>query len=82
MKQGLGFFIFYLMDPDLVDMDPLKIATYFTMSKKKSICIPIMFDNPLKVYFFNKKYLITIQTRLTQIAKVYFLLNNQFLTDF
>ena len=34
-KQGLGFFIFYVMDPDHVHMDPLKIATYFTMSKQK-----------------------------------------------
>ena len=32
--------------------------------------------------FSNKKHLITIQTRPTQIVKVYFLLKNRFLTDF
>ena len=36
--------------------------------------IPITFNNLLKVGFMNKKYLITsIQTRPTQIVKVYFL---------
>ena len=35
MKQGLKFFIFYIMDPDHVDIEQLKIATYFTMSKQK-----------------------------------------------
>ena len=41
----------------------------------KGFCIPITFNNLLKVSFANKKYIITIQTRLTQIVKVYFLLN-------
>ena len=45
-------------------------------------CIPINFNNPIKVCISNKKYPITIQKRPTQIVKVYFLLNNCFLTDF
>ena len=45
-------------------------------------CIPITFNNPLKVCFSNNKYTITTQTRPTQIVKVYFLLENQVLTDF
>ena len=45
-------------------------------------CIQITFNNPLKVCFSSMKYPITIQPRLTQILKVYFLLKNQFLTDF
>ena len=32
------------------------------------ICMPITFNNPLKAFFLNKKYLITIQTRPTQIV--------------
>jgi hypothetical protein len=40
------------------------------MIKKKYFCIPIPFNNPLKVCFSNKKYPITIQTRPTQIVKV------------
>ena len=47
-----------------------------------TICIPITFNNPLKVCFLNKKYTITIQTRPKQIVKVYFLLRNRFLTNF
>ena len=43
-------------------------------------CIPITFNNPFKTYFSNKKYLITIKTRPTQISKVNFLLKNWFLT--
>ena len=39
----------------------------------KYICISITFNDPLKVRFPNKKYPIKIQTRLTQIVKVYFL---------
>ena len=50
--------------------------TLFT--KSKDFCIPITFDNPLKVYFFNKKYPSTIQTRPTQIVKVHFLFKNRF----
>ena len=34
-------------------------------------------NNPLKVCFSNKKYLIIIQTRPTQIEKVYFLLKKK-----
>ena len=30
--------------------------------------MPINFNNPLKAYFSNKKYLNTIQTRPTQIV--------------
>ena len=45
---------------------------------EKNICIPITFNNPLKECFLYKKYLITIQTRPTQIVKVYFLLRNGF----
>jgi hypothetical protein len=37
-------------------------------------CILKTFNNPLKVCFSNKKYLITIQTPPTQIVEVYFLL--------
>ena len=40
--------------------------------------IPITFYNPLKAYFWNKKYMyITIQTYPTQIVKVYFLMKRQ-----
>ena len=46
------------------------------------ICIPITFNNQLKVFFSFKKYTITTQTRPTQIVKVYFLLKNRVLTDF
>ena len=45
-------------------------------------CIPITFNNPLKVCFSNKKYPITINKRQAQIVKVYLLLKNQILTDF
>ena len=45
-------------------------------------CVPITFDNPLKVCFSNKKNTITTQTRPRQIVKFYFLLNYLFLTDF
>ena len=34
----------------------------------KKMCIPIIIDNRLKAYFFNKKYIITIKTRLKQIV--------------
>ena len=40
----------------------------------KYICISITFNNPLKVYFSSKKYLITIQTRPTQIVISIFLI--------
>ena len=33
------------------------------------ICMPIIFDNPLKSCFSNKKYFITIQTQQTKIVK-------------
>ena len=46
------------------------------------IFMPITFNNPLKVCFSNKKYPIAIQTSPTQIVKVYFLLENRFLTDY
>ena len=49
---------------------------------KNIICILITFNNPLKVCFSNKKYLITIQTLPAQIVTVYFLLKTVFLTDF
>ena len=42
----------------------------------------ITFNNPLKVCFSNQKYIITTQTRPTQIVKVYFLLKNRVLTVF
>ena len=45
-------------------------------------CITINFNNPLKVCFQNKKYLVTNQTRPTQIVKVYFLLKNCFFNRF
>ena len=62
------------------------IKLYLIMIEKKKItqilqkifCIPITFNNPLKVCFSNKKYPITIQTRPTQIVKVYFLLKDGF----
>ena len=44
----------------------------------KTFCISITFNNPLKVYFSNKKYLITIQTRPTPILKSIFLIENPF----
>ena len=51
--------------------------------KKIFFCISITFDNPLKVYFSSKKYLIAIQTRPTQIVISIFLIEkpvfNQFL---
>ena len=56
----------------------VKLSTEY----KKTICIPISFNNPLKACFSNKKYPITIQTRQTQIVKAYFLLINCFLTEF
>ena len=36
--------------------------------------MPIKFNNPLKACFSNKKSPITVQTRPTEIVKVYFLL--------
>ena len=39
--------------------------------------ITLTFNNPLKVCFRIKRYPITIQTRPTQIVKVYFLLKNR-----
>ena len=44
-------------------------------------CILITFNNPLKVCFSNKRYLITIPICATQIAKVYILLENQLLIN-
>ena len=46
------------------------------------VYLPITFNNPLKACFSNKKYLITILTRPTQIVKVYFLLKTQFSMEF
>ena len=47
------------------------------------ICIPMTFNNTLKVCFLDKKYLITINTRPTQIVKVYLkIFRNLFSTDF
>ena len=46
---------------------------------QKEICIQIDFNNPLKVCFSNKKYLMTIQTRPTQII---FFIENPVFTDF
>ena len=37
-----------------------------------NVCAPITFNNPVKVCFSNKKYLITIHKLPTQIVKVYF----------
>jgi hypothetical protein len=48
----------------------------------KYIFIPITFNNQLKVCFSNRKYPLAIQTRPTQIVKVYFLLKTRFLTNF
>ena len=52
----------------------LHYVTIMFHTKKKensTICIPIItFNNPLKVCFSNKKYPITIQTRLTLIEKL------------
>ena len=47
-----------------------------------TFCIPITFNNPLKVSFSNKKYPITIQTHPTQIVKVYLVLENHVLIKF
>ena len=41
---------------------------------RKQFCITLNFNNPLKVCFWNKKYLITIQTRPTPIVKSIFLI--------
>ena len=48
---------------------------------KNKICIPITFNSCIKSLFSNKKYLITIQTRTTQILKVYLLLKNRISKD-
>ena len=53
----------------------------FGIVQSSMFCIPITLNNPLKPCFSNK-YLITIQTRQTQIIKEYFLLKNRGLTDF
>ena len=45
-------------------------------------CIHINFDNPLKVCFFNDKYITTIQTPLTQIVISILLIENCFYRDF
>ena len=58
------------------------IYIHFWIKIYDIFCIPITFNNALDVCFSNKKYPITIKTRQTQIVKVYFLLKNQFLTDF
>ena len=46
-------------------------------NQRKLFCIQITFNNPLKAFFSNKIYLITIQIRPTQILKVYFFLKNR-----
>ena len=58
----------------------------FTIISEKSIasydnkiCIPITFNNPLKVCFSNK--IKKTQTGPKQIVKVYFLLKTQVLTN-
>ena len=67
-------------------MNAYKFVYHIRFSQKQMIinnfCIPITFNNPLKVCFSNKKYTITTQTRPTQIVKVYFLVKNQVLKDF
>ena len=63
-------------------MNPQSFQIRYYMAFFNILCIPITFNNMLKACLFNKKYLITIQTRLTQIVKVYFLFKNQFLKDF
>ena len=51
--------------------------------KKKNICIPITFNNQLKVCFSNKKCPITIQTRPTQlVCGNIFLIEKPVLTEF
>ena len=40
------------------------------------------FKSIKSLFFSNKKYLIAIQTRPTQIVKLYFLLKKRFLTIF
>ena len=57
-------------------------VSFLIKSFFKYIFIPITFNNQLKVCFSNRKYPLAIQTRPTQIVKVYFLLKNRFLTDF
>ena len=47
------------------------------LMKEKNVYLPITFNNPSKVYFSNKKYLITTKTSPTQIVKVYFLLKKR-----
>ena len=51
---------------------------YNDIDKSLNFCTPTTFDNPLQACLSNKKYLITIQTRSTQIVKSYFLLKTRF----
>ena len=61
----------------------VKLSLYFVfLGHLKYFCIPITFNNPLKVCFSNKKYTITTKTRPIQMVKVYFLLENRGLLDF
>ena len=56
---------------------------YFQIRKvRNNFCIPMTFNNPLKVCFFSKKNTITTQTCPTQIVKVYLLLKNRGLMVF
>ena len=48
----------------------------------KYFCIPITFNNLLKACFFNKKYLIMIPTRPTQIVLSIFRIKKPGLKDF
>jgi len=49
-----------------------KLETYF--------CVPNTINNPIKAYFFNKKYPVTTQTRKTQIVNRIYLIEKPVLT--
>ena len=55
---------------------------YYKIRNDNSFCIPITFNNPLKVYFSGKKYLITIQTHPTQIIISIFLIEKPVINRF
>ena len=61
----------------------MRLLNYDTYKKSKSnFCIFTNFDNPIKACFSIKKYLVSIETRPTQIANSIFLIESPVLSGF
>ena len=66
----------------ILKLSGIQTKSHYYPFKNIYLYINNLYNNPLKVYFSSKKYLITIQTRPTQIVISIFLIENRFVTDF